>query len=301
MVCFDCVLKHLATALSYGKQIISGHSIGNALDHRIDYLGQITNAEHHLQLMDKTLYQQINIYRKQLQSKKVLITADDLAFIRELYLKVQLLQGGENTTDKIYQEFDFQPNIVFYEVKNINYFDLAYKSIKKYLKDFNKIQVLKTDLDLSAYADVVVLHENLIQYCQSADDFVLMYENTAIIRQFSAKKIANSFSMKRLDNMPISYLRKLGVQGSIYNYDYLKPCKIKTDIFNEAVKDYDGDYPITVYSYLGNETTKLNDNNTTVFVDRNICCSTKNELKRKFFARWNENGFQSLKTFLNLD
>jgi hypothetical protein len=48
MVCYECVLKHLAAALSYGKEIISGHGQGAELDHRIDFLGEITNAEHHL-------------------------------------------------------------------------------------------------------------------------------------------------------------------------------------------------------------------------------------------------------------
>jgi hypothetical protein len=39
MKCFDCVLKHLSAALSFGKEILSGHSMGNELDHRIDFLG----------------------------------------------------------------------------------------------------------------------------------------------------------------------------------------------------------------------------------------------------------------------
>jgi hypothetical protein len=32
-------LKHISTALSYGKEIISGHGKGSDLDHRIDFLG----------------------------------------------------------------------------------------------------------------------------------------------------------------------------------------------------------------------------------------------------------------------
>lgn len=304
MKCFECVLKHVATALSYGKEILSGHTMGNELDHRIDFLGELTNIEHHLQLMDQSLYAEISDYRKQIQAKKVLITADDLTFLRELYIKVESLDGeiiNNNSADKIYEQLQFDPNIVFYEVNNLNYFDLAYKTIKKHLKDYNKIQVLKTDLDLSAYADVLVLHQNIYEYALSADDFILMYENTCFIKDVSAKKIANSFSMKRAENLPIEYLRKQKIKNSIYSYDYLKPCKIKVDIFNDVLKDYRGEYPITVYSYLGNETTRLNDTQTTVYIDRNICCSTKNQLNHKTFARWNEKGFQSLKTWLKLD
>ena len=142
----------------------------------------------------------------------------------------------------------------------------------------------------------------LKDYVETAEnDFILMYENTGFLKDFEAKKIANSFSTKRLNDASIlSYLRGLGVTRAIYNYDGLKPCRIKPEIFRNAVKDYDGDYPVTVYSYLGNQATSLNDTQVTVNIDRNICCSTKNELKYKPFVRWDENGFDSLKSYLAL-
>ena len=34
MRCFECALKHTATALSYGKEILNGHGEGADLDHR---------------------------------------------------------------------------------------------------------------------------------------------------------------------------------------------------------------------------------------------------------------------------
>ena len=128
-----------------------------------------------------------------------------------------------------------------------------------------------------------------------------MYEHTAIIKDFSAKKIANSFTMKRVESFDaISYLRRSGVKQAIYCYDNLKACRINPEIFNQFIGDYSGKFPVTVYTYLGNKQTKLNDTQTSVFVDRNICCSVKNELKRKIFARWNEKGFGSLQNFLKL-
>jgi hypothetical protein len=39
MVCFECVEKHLAGALSYAKEIKSGHGKDSELDHRPDFLG----------------------------------------------------------------------------------------------------------------------------------------------------------------------------------------------------------------------------------------------------------------------
>lgn len=302
MICFDCVLKHIAGALSYGKEIISGHTIGAELDHRIDFLGQIKNAEDHLQLMDKSLWEQISDYRKQLQSRKVLVETKDLTFLRNIYNKVQMLQDGNTDTDIIYEQMTVEPIIVYDYITNIDYFKLSLNSVKTHLKDYSKIVVLSSDFDLSEYS-VEVLNLSLSEYCkQSTDDFILMYENTAILKEFSAKKIANSFSMKRADNFDvIGYLRKSGIQRSIYNYDGLKPCRINPNVFNEYITDYSGKFPITVYCYLGNQTTKLNDTQTTVYIDRNICCSVKSELKRKMFARWNEKGFESLKNFLNLD
>ena len=80
----------------------------------------------------------------------------------------------------------------------------------------------------------------------------------------------------------------------------LKSEKINPEIFNQFIGDYSGKFPVTVYTYLGNKQTKLNDTQTTVYIDRNICCSVKNELKRKIFARWNEKGFGSLQNFLKL-
>ena len=70
MICYECVLKHIAGALSYGKQVLSGHTLGAELDHRIDFLGQIKNAEDHLQLMDKNLWNRCLITGRKCRAKK---------------------------------------------------------------------------------------------------------------------------------------------------------------------------------------------------------------------------------------
>ena len=71
MKCFQCALKHTSTALSYGKQIMNGHGEGADLDHRPDFLGQITNLEHHLKLLDENLLLEVKNYREMLQAKKI--------------------------------------------------------------------------------------------------------------------------------------------------------------------------------------------------------------------------------------
>lgn len=49
MYCPQCVRKHLANAISYAKEILAGHGAGGDPDHRPDLLGELGNAEHHLQ------------------------------------------------------------------------------------------------------------------------------------------------------------------------------------------------------------------------------------------------------------
>ena len=39
MICFECISKHLSAALSYAKEVMSGHGKGSELDHRPDLLG----------------------------------------------------------------------------------------------------------------------------------------------------------------------------------------------------------------------------------------------------------------------
>ena len=68
MKCWDCLLKHLAGAVSYGKEVMSGHGRGNELDHRIDFLGELINAEHHAETMDSHLFEIISNIRKKLHA-----------------------------------------------------------------------------------------------------------------------------------------------------------------------------------------------------------------------------------------
>ena len=74
MKCFECLLKHLAGALSYAKEVIAGHDGNNELDHRIDFLGEVVNAEHHAELIDENLASQIKAFRAYLQGRDCVLT-----------------------------------------------------------------------------------------------------------------------------------------------------------------------------------------------------------------------------------
>lgn len=93
MKCYDCVLKHLAAALSYAKEIRAGHDKNAELDHRPDLLGELVNAEHHLELLDPALCQTAAELRKKLQAESTFPGLDDLEQLRSLWRKTEEQSG----------------------------------------------------------------------------------------------------------------------------------------------------------------------------------------------------------------
>lgn len=305
MVCYECVLKHLAAALSYGKEIMSGHGQGADLDHRIDFLGEITNAEHHLQLIDINLFNQISVYRKQLQSKKIQIDQNDLEFIRKLYTSVELKQDGmKNITGDLYTYIaKDNVDLVYTEVKNKDFFKLSYELVQQNLTNFNKIYVLKTDVDLSEF-DVEIVNKSLKDFAKSqelTDDFVIMYENTGILKETDARTIIPTYSIdvKQHKDELFQLMKSLNIRKRPYLYDFIKPQLIIKEQFNTHISKYEGQYWLTAFNLLADKKAQHSDILYTVNVNRPICCSTKSNLRKRHFVRWDENGFQSLKDFLN--
>lgn len=303
MKCFDCVLKHLSAALSFGKEILSGHSMGNELDHRIDFLGEITNAEQHLELIDNTLFDKISAYRKEIQTKKVMIDFQDLQFIRKLYLDVEILEGDLSPVQGLNKAYN-AVDIVYDRVDNKEWFQMSYSSLKKHLQNYRNIYVLSTSIDLSDYADVEVVNSDIYTFAMNenlSEYFIVMYENTGFLKNVDGMNLINTFSVFPDKDIvdTFRFIRNKGIQGAIYNYDGVKPQLINKAKFNEVIEDYRGNYPLTVYFYAAKNTTRNNNVYFSVNVDRNICCSTKDGLKRKVFIKWNENGFESLKKYLD--
>ena len=89
MKCPDCVLKHLAAAISYAKEVQSGHNRRHELDHRPDLLGELVNAEHHLKLLDNSLHGAVSSLRKKLQDNGINPNMADAEYIRRLFRLVE--------------------------------------------------------------------------------------------------------------------------------------------------------------------------------------------------------------------
>lgn len=88
MQCADCALKHLALAISLGKEILSGHGKDGAPDHRPDFLGELVNAEHHLSVTYNLFAEKVRDFRLSLQSNIYMPTPLDLDNLRKLWLSI---------------------------------------------------------------------------------------------------------------------------------------------------------------------------------------------------------------------
>lgn len=302
MKCEECVLKHLSTALSFGKEVMSGHDEFNELDHRIDFLGEITNAEQHLKLIDQGLFNEITSFRKQLQAKDVKVTQEELMFIRMLYRKVELLKNKEKYSNNEYNLYEYQLDVVYIGVKNIEYFDLSYNLLKRNLINFGKVYIVDSEQNqhFNDY-DVKFIESDIYEFmkrCDISQNVIFMNENMSIINEFDAKKLypsylTNSKNVKDLlSELPIK-------AGRIFNFENVKPQPINVEAWNKLMTQKYNNYTSVYFNLKGD--LYANDTISTVEVIKPICCSVKQGLKTKKFVRWDENGFESLKSFLGLN
>lgn len=291
MKCFQCALKHTATALSYGKQILSGHGEGADLDHRIDFLGELTNLEHHLKLLDENLCVEVKNYRQMIQAKKVNLSEEDLQYIRELYKKIEAVQDGDKSMVKKESSINSTPCVLFIHIQDKNYFDLCYKKLKENLVDYSKIYYLKSDIDLSGY-DV-----EKIEYKDITEQYIyLMNEKQLVLRHFSAKALLRVQDYKADFNMkPI--IEELKKNQPYYYYQNF-PCVVEKGNFWQFV---DKETPLTYYcnKYKADEYKLFQ---VAIKLDKVLCCSNKSRMKTAIYLHIdNEVALDSVKKYFHID
>ncbi len=98
MNCKSCALKHIAAAISYGKEVISGHGKGAELDHRPDFIGELVNAEHHLEMLNPGLHVKVTSLRRRLQEIDHTPGIVEINLLRQFWL--QLDTGNNGKTKK---------------------------------------------------------------------------------------------------------------------------------------------------------------------------------------------------------
>ena len=86
MNCLLCLRKHLAAALSYGKEVLQGHGADAVMPHCADFAGELANAEHHAAQMEGVTYaQHLRELRHKLDEQAWTPSGADLDLLRRIW------------------------------------------------------------------------------------------------------------------------------------------------------------------------------------------------------------------------
>ena len=303
MKCFECCFKHLAGALSYGKEILSGHDKNNPLDHRIDFLGELVNCEHHLGLINQGLADELKAYRQNIQNKHVELNQADLEKLREFYKKVEDVEkNNAKPFEKVgaiknYSQDEF--SVIYFKPKNEQWFDLSYQLLK--INCLNKINIyaVQPEIQLKDYPDIKVVKDNiydLIKTDEITENFVYMQDNYFILRNFDFNFLSNTY--RQIKALNEEDLRKRGVKGFCYDWD----CKPQMFNKNDYIKTMEGitDNLPTCYFNINRQGENLNSHFQVVDLDRVICCSNKAKITSVNFCTCrNDLAFSSFKKWID--
>ena len=236
-----------------------------------------------------------------MQGKDVLLEANDLDFIRKLYLKVENVKDGIKNVSMKAEPLPENPDVIYLNASNKDFFDLSYKTLKLHLKNYSKIYVLNSSIDLSEYKDVVILNEDIKAFMNREDitnDVLILNEDMGLLKDIDAKYVFPSFSQKVPHDIFPDI--KPSPKKQILLYDGLKIQPVNVKKFNEVIGEKQFKYFISAYFYNSDLEIGLNDNQASVNVDRPVCCSIRTNLKIRTFMRWNDSSFESLKKELGM-
>lgn len=300
MNCYTCVYKHISGALSYAKEIIAGHGKGAELDHRIDFIGELVNLEHHLELVDSGLFQELRNYRESITEKHVQIDESDLQFLRDLFIKIENFETGNEikaiNQNAILDDID----IIYHKVENMEHFKLSLASVQKHLKHIKNIYVLSDKIEeFAGISGINLVNLNLIDFVNQneSENFAVISENCVILKQTDSRNIPPTFCNQKIDVQTLSFLKQRNIVN-YKNFDNRKIQIINKEKFIQSNKDYVGDFPLTVYFNSFN-IHSVNELQYIVSINGKICCSNKSNLKIRNFAVYSDSGFEHLKNYLD--
>lgn len=307
MKCFECLFKHLAGALSYGKQIMSGHGEGADLDHRIDFLGELVNAEHHAELIDKDLATEMKTFRSGLQGRGLMIDETTLEVLRQLYLKAQGLQNANKDDDKkivippdqrknLFPDKlrnDEKYSIVIDKVNDLEKFELAYKLIKANCLNDHEIYVLNPEIEIK---DIPVLTGKLYDNLDKlTENFIYMKQNYLLIKKFDFNTMQPVFTQQEASNSD-----KLKLGKFCYSYDSGCPQVLNKSVYKDVMKgDNQKDILSSYFNYHPVNNPK-NAHFVVVQLHKQICCSNRGKIGMVNFATYyNEPAYKSVNEWIN--
>ena len=290
MKCFECVLKHLSKALSYGKEVMGGHDRNNALDHRPDLLGEIGNAEDHLKLIDDALFAKMKAFRSELQSNQVSVTIDTLQTIRDLYKEVENMAYGSVTPVTNIVKIEDTPDILFPVITNLEWFKSAFQSLVK-LGNYNKIFYVSSSVDLTGFEiqkyEAGALKENVLVW----------NEQTVLLKNVDAREFPRLNDNKKGFNFS-RIASELHPTGAMYFYGalpMLMTLKNMQPIASDLQSVTDWETTMTLYGNKYPQAHAYRAFDVCVSTDKAVCCSDKSRLKTCMLAHWvNDTAYQSI-------
>lgn len=311
MKCFQCLYKHLACALSYSKEIIAGHNQTHYLNHKIDFLGQLVNAEHHLQMIDQSLFNKLAVFRRDLQGRSLDVTQTDMDTIRQIYSQINDLEKrNSKTPESIRQRYSTTKyrtqdkyTVIYDGIKDIDRFKKSYELLR--LNVVNDLQVIvcaSPDVDLSEFPQITAVDTDLYSLLAEdqtiTDNFVYMKDSYFIIKTYDFNFLFSSYTQKRAKDQ--GKIRQAGAKRFCYSWDSGKPQIINRQKYLEVMKDFQTEDVLSAYFNLTGTKPQFNNIYNTVILDKKLCCSNKSKIAVcSFVQAVNQEGFNSLVQWLN--
>lgn len=329
MKCWSCALKHIAGALSYGKEILSGHTYGAELDHRPDLIGELVNCEHHAELLSSTLFDVVSSLRKQLQDRHGICSADDLETLRSLYLTIERMETASeqeqqsiqkelsllNNTEplnisfqdirrKTLDEYQGNPEIldlVIIGVDNPDWFEFQYQSIQRHANGYRRLIVVQPTVDLTAYSDISIIPHSLYQLCQSAelsDTFICMNGHQALLHDYTLQQLPPTYAQHITPLFRTVRADLKQIYEAASDYDTFMPQPVDKALFVQYMSNDLPAFPLSYYFAKKQENRIYDTAALGSYIDRPICCSTRASLKHRPFVSWqNDTQFVNVRTF----
>jgi hypothetical protein len=288
MKCKDCVLKHIANAMSYAKEILAGHGIGGTPDHRPDYLGELVNAENHLEHISIELLNRVMALRTAAQVRRMVPVESDIDTLRELWIAVEATEVPEGVVSSG-RAISTNPSTP------VEKLEVKTKHVVFSFPDMENMTSIGILLDNEWYKEEnkekLTIFKKLID--KYADNGILLDNDS--LNEYSEKYLwifpINTFVNKKTD---MTYPILANVSEGRKNSFIMRV--VPTSDFKERLKNN----PSSTYTEILDSMTlpkmpPVTEESAVVYVTRKPCCSIKSRLTTNSFVKVNEEGWPYMK------
>lgn len=287
MKCKDCVLKHIANAMSYAKEILAGHGIGGTPDHRPDYLGELVNAENHLEHISIELLNRVMVLRTAAQMRRMVPLETDIDELRELWIAVEAVEVPEGIIPYTYTPVETKTP----EAKKEGPRQFKASFISGTYPDIEKINTIGVILDNEWFKE-----ENKDKY----NIFMKLANKNMHNGIFLDKDSLKGYSEKYLWVFPMDTFINVETDMRVPITAGLSEGREKSFIMRvvntEDYKEYSSTHPTASPAQVVNALEfpikkDMSEEYSVVYVTRKPCCSIKSRLKTSPYVKVNNDGW----------